>query len=89
MSTDLHNVNSLVSIRNYIALKHKNIVCIVLSCLVSIRNYIALKLRRTDLYRHICLVSIRNYIALKLIVYYVIVHVMFSIHTELHRSKTA
>ena len=58
-------VNSLVSIRNYIALKLtiKNIN--VKGCLVSIRNYIALKRAVASGFSSAGLVSIRNYIALK------------------------
>ena len=56
---------SLVSIRNYIALKRN--CCIVVRCsrLVSIRNYIALKRGETMKTTYFGLVSIRNYIALK------------------------
>ena len=56
---------SLVSIRNYIALK-QNVPCYgKAGGLVSIRNYIALKHTLFLFPAVLCLVSIRNYIALK------------------------
>ena len=62
----METLHSLVSIRNYIALKHTANELLGLVSLVSIRNYIALK--QYYAYCEECkgLVSIRNYIALKL-----------------------
>ena len=57
--------------------------------LVSIRNYIALKLILDDTVLIPSLVSIRNYIALKPVYQILRIHLWFSIHTKLHRSKTS
>ena len=57
--------NSLVSIRNYIALKPDLAAAMNELRLVSIRNYIALKLDQLRAQSVARLVSIRNYIALK------------------------
>ena len=82
-------IKSLVSIRNYIALKQ----CIMCgehrAGLVSIRNYIALKRISPVLIFSPGLVSIRNYIALKQIALSSRLIYVFSIHTKLHRSKTS
>ena len=79
---------SLVSIRNYIALKLDNCYSYLLASLVSIRNYIALKHTKEIIKTSFGLVSIRNYIALKLTMADRSDNTMFSIHTKLHRSKT-
>ena len=80
---------SLVSIRNYIALKHKDLCQTELTGLVSIRNYIALKhnaraVETTPLFSiHTKLHRSKTYYLRDS------VFVLFSIHTKLHRSKTS
>ena len=64
-SGNRHREDLLVSIRNYIALKHDYRLCPYRRRLVSIRNYIALKHTDAPLEAIPSLVSIRNYIALK------------------------